>query len=52
LQSSAGASLPPTFLFEYPDLAQASLYLNALARGVQDGELAEEQAGEYEEIEL
>jgi NAD(P)-dependent dehydrogenase (short-subunit alcohol dehydrogenase family)/acyl carrier protein len=33
LQSSAGVSLPPTFLFEYPNLGQAAMYLDALITG-------------------
>lgn len=50
LQISAGAALPPTFLFAYPNLGVASTYLHAvMARPI---EAAKIEASGYEEIVL
>lgn len=50
LQISAGVALPPTFLFEYPNLGLAATYLHAvMARPI---EAAQMEASGYEEIVL
>jgi acyl carrier protein len=52
LQTSVGAALPPTYLFEYPNLSLAAMYLDALMAGGRGSESAEEVAAGYEEIVL
>jgi acyl carrier protein len=52
LQTSAGAALPATFLFEYPTLSLAATYLDALMASGRGGELAESHSAGYEEIVL
>ncbi len=52
LQSSAGAALPPTFLFEYPNLGLAATFLDALMAGARRTGSAEVHATGYEEIVL
>ncbi|WP_158750017.1 type I polyketide synthase [Acidobacterium sp. S8] len=52
LQTSAGAALPPTYLFEYPNLSLAAMYLDALIAGSRGSESTEAVAAGYEEIVL
>ena len=52
LQSSVEAVLPPSFLFDYPTLALAATYLDALMVGTQGGDPAEADSSGYEEIVL
>jgi acyl transferase domain-containing protein/acyl carrier protein len=52
LQTSAGAALPPTFLFEYPNLGLAAMYLDALMAGARTSEAAQGEVSGYEEIVL
>lgn len=52
LQTSADVVLPPTFLFEYPNLGSAALYLDALMAGKQRSDAQESHESGYEEIVL
>jgi acyl transferase domain-containing protein/acyl carrier protein len=52
LQTSAKLMLPPTFLFEYPTLDGAAMYIDALMAGIPGGELGNIDSTGYEEIVL
>jgi phthiocerol/phenolphthiocerol synthesis type-I polyketide synthase D len=52
LQISSGAALPSTFLFDYPDLGSAAVYLDALMTGDSNSGSAQFDAADYEEIVL
>jgi acyl transferase domain-containing protein/NAD(P)-dependent dehydrogenase (short-subunit alcohol dehydrogenase family)/acyl carrier protein len=52
LQTSTGAALPPTFLFEYRNLGLAATYLHAVMADARPIETTQAEASGYEEIVL